>query len=71
MLRSVLWIRWRCSAPVLPAMASASWMSSCVARLSGDSYSRAAAQRLAVVYGKLGMQREAAMLNAAAPVAAK
>ena len=42
------------------------------ARFGADhERSRTAAQRLAVVYGKLGMQREAAMLNAAAPVAAK
>ena len=42
------------------------------ARFGADhERSRTAAQRLAVVYDKLGMQREAAMLNAAAPVAAK
>ena len=42
------------------------------ARFGADhERTRTAAQRLAVVYDKLGMRREATMLNAAAPVAAK
>ena len=46
MLRSVLWIRKRWSPPLLLRIGSASKPSSWVARLSGDSYRRCAAQLL-------------------------